>query len=412
MPNSLTLKELFDRHFEHVRFDNQLAADCYHFQVGVVHKSDEHMKFFGGNLLGCYALRFMERDVAKFFDEVAGVDPDEIARELPNVKAINMSYEISSDIFNQTVFYMIHRFLTTNEIKNHQVRLHAAYNLALIFNYRCVCALATGYFKYPPDVKTAEAVYANLSNQFILKKLGTWQALMNYRADEITKHDGLHNKTLIEYTNDKAIIEMINDCQGRIRGYIKSIYGVLVDISASGGKIHTSSNLAVNADGVEVIKDKVHNLEIYTGYILSTVPDRNAFVKPELINIVAKTMYTMQIRGFTLVLEWMSDNFGAKDCPEIEQFVTKTMEHSFEYLSENGSILKNTRDLAGMLTKLKGFYTSSRTSDEGLLELRDIGTSIVNKAVGKSNEQAIAAIRTGLMLYVCLRAYTKKYYGG
>lgn len=138
--------------------------------------------------------------------------------------------------------------------------------------------------------------------------------------------------------------------------------------------------------------------------------DKNSFIKAELIQVIVKVMFTMQERGFKLVLEWMSDNINTK--PQVEEFVRLVLVHSFNYLAEHGSVLKNTKDLSGMLSKLKGIYNSSRSSDAELLKLRYLGTKLIGESIGKTNEQTVAAIRTGIMLYICLRAYTKHYYGG
>lgn len=404
-----TLLEVFDEHLAKVKFNQNLANALYRFQVGFVNKNEEHMAFFGGKLLGVQVVRFTQQDSTNFFD-ILNVDSEAIRTDiLENVKDIKESWKVTNDVITMTLFYLIHRFLTS-PLLDPKKREDAAKQCALIFNYRWISAFIRDYFRFPADPKLAQTTYVNLSNRFLIKKLGSWQEVMSYRSEEMIHGDGIHRNTLLKFNDDVAIIYAVNDSEGRIRDMVKNIYAEMVRTQHSGERIGVSSGTVIDADGQEVIKDRIHGLENYTTYILNVIPDRNSFIKKELVSVVAKVMYTMQERGFVKVLEWMSEHYATE--PEIEEIVRKVLIHSFNYLIDNGQILKNTRDLAGLLTKLKGIYVSSRSSDEDLLELRDIGTSLIGKAIGKTNEQTVAAIRTGLFLYICLRTYTKHHYGG
>lgn len=404
-----TLDEIFDTLLSDVKYNQQLATDLYRFQVKFVNKNEEHMAFFGGKLLGVHVVRFTEQDFSNFFD-IVDVDPNQISRAIvDHVPEIKGTWKVTNDILSMTTMYLIHKFLTTNLIDDIK-RERAALDVALIFHYRWIAALIRDYFRFPADPKLAEATYANLSNRFLIKRLKNWQDVLSYRASEMLGVTSIHRNTLLKFNNNSDIIYCVNDTQGRIRDMVKNIYSEMVHTHNSGDRIHTTTGNTIDTDGVDVIKDRIHGLEIYTNYLLSVVSDKNSFIKQELIQVIVKVMYTMQERGFKLVLEWMSDNIGTK--PQIEKFIRLVLIHSFNYLAEHGSVLKNTKDLAGMLAKLKGIYNSSRSSDPELLQLRDLGTQLIADSIGKTNEQTVAAIRTGIMLYVCLRAYTKHYYGG
>lgn len=404
-----SLKELFDEHLGRIKFNQALANEFYRFQVEFVNKNEDHMAFFGGKMLGVQVVRFTEQDYTKFFD-IIDLDRDRVKYEIVNyVDAIPESWKVANDVFSETCMYLIHRFLTS-PLMSEERRERAALDVALTFNYRWIAALIRDYFRFPADPKLAQATYANLSQRFLIKKLGSWQEVMTYRANEMIAKEGLHRQTFLRYNDDGEIVRALNDSQGRIRDMVKNVYAEMVKAHNSGDKIHMTGSTTIDSDGVDVIKDRVHGLESYTNYLLSVIPDRNSFIKQELVQVIVQVMYTMQERGFVKVLDWISLNIATK--PQVEEFVRLTLIHSFNYLSEHGSILKNTKDLAGLLAKLKGIYNSSRSSDEDLLKLRDLGTSLIGESIGKTNEQTVAAIRTGILLYICLRAYTKHHYGG
>lgn len=406
---SKTLDEVFDEHLGHLKFNQALATELYRFQVRFVNKNEEHMAFFGGKLLGVHVVRFSDQDFTNFFD-IIDIDPDKITHEIVHhIPEIKGTWKVTNDVLSMTTMYLIHKFLTTN-LMSEEKRERVALDIALIFNYRWIAALIRDYFRFPADPKLAQATYANLSNRYLIKRLNSWQEVLTYRANEMLGKESIHRNTLLKFNNNSDIIYCVNDSQGRIRDMVKNIYGEMVATRDSGERIHINSGTTIDTDGVDVIKDRIHGLEIYTNYILSVILDKDSFIKQELTQVIVKVMHTMQERGFKRVLEWISNNAGTS--PQVEEFVRLVLVHSFNYLSEHGSVLKNTKDLSGMLAKLKGIYNSSRSSDEDLLKLRDIGTKIVYDSIGKTNEQTVAAIRTGVMLYICLRTYTKHYYGG
>lgn len=343
------------------------------------------------------------------YDDILDIDVLGLKKAIEGVEAINQEYRISSDTFNLICMYLIHRFLTTPMLEDSK-REKAAIDCALIFNYRTISAIMMGWFKYPVDPKLAQATYANLSYRFLIKKLGSWQEVMLYRAKDLVGEESIHREAFVAFTDDYATVRIVNDARGRITDMVKNIYAEMMRANKDGEKIHTTSSVTIDADGEEIIRDKIHGLQKYTSYLLSVLHDRDSFIKQELVQIVSKIMFTMQVRGFTQTLEWMSHESGQLKHPEIEVFVKLILTHSYNYLLANGHQVGNMRDISGLLGKLKGAYVSSRTSEPDLLKLREMGTEIVKVATGKSNEQSIAAIRTGLFLYVSLRAFTKHHY--
>lgn len=405
-----TIIEVFDEHFSHLKFNQHLATLVYRFQVWFVNKNEEHMAFFGGKLLGVQVVRFTSQDFSRFFDEVANIDPSRIKNDiLHDVDDIKDNFKVAGDVFSLTCFYFIYRFLNS-PLLDEKKRQRAAMDCALICQYRWIAALIRDYFIFPADPKLAQATYANLSDRYIIKKVGSWQEVMCYRAERLLSDDGIHKQTLHRFNDDLAIIYAVEDTQGRIRDMVKNIYGEMMKASRSGEKIHTTGSTAIDADGADIIKDRIHGVDSYITYILMTIPDRGSFIKSELVAVISQVMHTMQERGFVKVLEWMSDNISTH--PEIEALVRSVLIHSFNYLLDHGHVLKNTKDLAGLLVRLKGVYVSSRSTDTDLLQLRTTGTELIANAIGKTNEQTVAAIRTGIFLYICLRSYTKHHYTG
>lgn len=404
-----TLRDVFDSGFSHVKFNRSLADKLHRFQTRFVHKNSEHMEFFGGKTIGVQVVRFTPPDYDAIYDDIFDIDNDGLGQALLEVSAINPEWKISTDVFNHICIYAIHRFLTTPMLSDSD-REKAAINVALILNYRHISSIITEWFRYPVDPQLAEATYANLNNRFLIRKMSSWQEVLLYRSKEFVSKSSIHREMLVKYNDDYGIIKVVNDARGRIVSLVKYIYAEMEKTRQRGEKLLSSKETMTNFEGEEVLKDKTHNLLNYTNYILSIVSDHDSFIKMELVDLVVRVMATVQKKAFLKTLEWMSLNYGHKEHPEIEETITTTLVHSFNYFLSNNYVLRDRSNLAGLLGKLKNIYVSSRSTDIDIMKLRDLGTKVVTNATSKHNEQSIAAVRTSILLYIGLRTYTKHHY--
>ena len=193
---------------------------------------------------------------------------------------------------------------------------------------------------------------------------------------------------------------------------LKNIYNVQKNLQTT--TITSSSSTFIESDGEEVLKDKEKSLETYKRYLEGIIADKHSFIKLDLISIIENSNKTMPSQMFRSTLSWISDTYGkgSEGKLEIDEIVVKLMNHLLSYLYLNRNTMKNKSDISGLLSKMKGVYTSSRTTEETLLEIRDDMEGIVRRATKVKSGSAIAATRTGVMLYIVLRAFTMKHYQG
>ena len=59
---------------------------------------------------------------------------------------------------------------------------------------------------------------------------------------------------------------------------------------------------------------------------------------------------------------------------------------------------------------MRGAYTSSKSSNDLLLKLRDLGDNLVKQMTGIRTPIVVTSIRTSFMLYVVLRTLTMDTY--
>jgi hypothetical protein len=403
------VNSVFNEYCEHLKFDAVLAKKFYSFRIEFENKNDDHMSFFGGNLLGVQVVRFTEQEKNTWFTDIMMVNDLELEQAILDLPAINPNFHVSSDLFNLSALWLVHKFLNS-PLLNDEQKHQAMINICLMLNYRFLTSRLAHNFKFPAEKEIAEATYTQLSNKFAIKQHGSWRATMIARSEDFISKTGIHYETLKKFNNDFKIVDTLNDAQNRIRSMIKNITEEFYKVRSQGIKVTISKSTSVNIDGVEMLKDRTKSLIGYGRYMHSIVTDRNAFIKPELIEVIAKILHTMPAKLLTQTLEWICANYNYDKNKLSEKLIDLTLTHSFSYLSENKNLLQRNNDLPTLLAKLRGVYMSSRSSDSDLIEMREISEVIVSQSAKTKSSSVVASVKTGVLLYIVLRAYTMNYY--
>lgn len=398
----ITIKQIFDEQFSHVKFDRKLAKELYNYQLSFL-KTKDHLEFIGGNLLGVQQVRFKDRDVLKLFD-ILDVDFSELSHALKKATNVNQNYKISSDVFNLSIFYMLHRFEVSDLDDGSKHR--AKYDCAMLFNYRTIAALISNGFRYKTDPAVMQIAYSNLSNKFLIKRLGSWGKVFDYRSNDLIGKDSIHLDTINKFDDDFSIIYAINDAQGRIRDIFKSYYSEFMKVHQSGLKIQSTASSSIDKNGDERIMEKVGNIESVVNDIMNTLNEEHAFIKDDLVSVISSSNVNTSTRSIRMVLLYLVDNYHDHSHAAIEDFVKGIIIYTFALLKEHASGI-NRRDYSKLLELLKNLYLSSRTEEPELLRLRDLGETIVRDALEHGSKSLIYSTRTSIILYISLLAIIK-----
>ena len=407
---SVTLKNVFDTLCGHVDINTQFLKKIKAYQISFVTKNADHIRFFGGNLTGVDVVRFKDEDVNRWFDEIIETDERDLEEQIALVEDVNQDFAVAGSTFNISCAWVAYAISSSKHLNDTQ-KHDGLIDLFLILQYKFITSLLYHYFKYPASKEVAEATYAELNYRFALKQHGSWSALLKARAEDIIKPTGIHHNTIKTFSPDTKVVYLLGDTQGSLRSMLKSYYAVFDTVVKSGRRID-SVNAVVEHDGVEILRDRTHALSRYVRYVHSIIGDRNSFIKNELLTVIEKAVSTMPVKLFTETLNWMSDNAKVSRSNDIEDVINETLIHAFDYFSQNRSVIQNTSDLPAMLFRLRGVYMSSRSTDAALFQLRAKTEKLVQIATGNKNQSNLASTRTGVLLYIVLRAFTMKHYAG
>lgn len=397
-----SLSEVFERHFEHTKFDAKLARKVYEFQVWLSTKNQEHTQFFGSNLLGCHVLRFLPKEVLGFFDRVIEIDYVLLEKDIRKLTTIYHENSISGDIFNLTMMYMIHRFYqsTALDVKR---RMRAAFDVAMIFCYRSVIALTNNYFTYAADPKIAQAAYSSLSNQNLIKKLGTWKKVCEYRAEEMTSKTGIVYERLFLFNDDITITNIIQDQQGRFRSIINLYYDKFDTIHSNGESVGVTSATLTDVDGDVVLRERTKSVENLIHQARSSLSDPNGFIQADLVTVVAEMNSNSSYRMIRATLEWMAKSYADPTWnPAIDKFVTDVIVQSMFYIGKHVSI-NHRKNLPVILKTLKDLYLATQSQDPDLLSIRKQGEKIMKGFNPQISATLMTSTRTAVILYFTLR---------
>ncbi len=403
-----SIKAIFDEECSHLKINRDFIKKIVNLESSFVNKKQEHVEFFGGALTGVQVVRFTEDDRNKLFIDILEVNDLELEERVHKLPAIETHRVVSSDIFNISCIWLIHA-IQNSPYLDEELKYEGMIRICLYLQYKFLTSRLFRHFRYPADPEIAAATYASLSYKYALKVHGSWGAALRARADSVINEKSIWYDVVQKMNTDDRVVQMLNDVQGRIRDMLKNIASVHYEMAERGVKILRSSAL-VETDGEMIFKDKSKSMGNYLRYINTVITDKNSFIRQELVDVISSVMPTMSPNNLVKVLEWSSINYRHLKDNQVEQTIELIMEHIFEYLTSNKSTLKNKNDLTGLLSKIRGIYMSSRSSDVKLLKIREETEKIVKSATKIKDASSIAATRTGFMLYIVLRAFTMQHY--
>lgn len=399
----ITLKMVLDELMEGREVDKALIDRVYRYHINYLNQSREYLEFFAGNLLGVQVVRFTLKNIRDFFGDVLGLDVLEVERAIRTVTTIDHTRAISSDPMNLMIMYLIHRFLSSPKLSEKE-RIRGAYDAALIFFYRALAIRQSQWFHFAANRNIAQAAYARLSNKFLLKQLGSWKAVLEYRAKELINEEGIHYKQLVLFQDDDRISYAVGDSENRIKSMYKYYYREFA-IAVNGSEmISTSSATIVDAENIEKLKEKFCSVDKAITLLRHALHDRQSFIKPELVKVITDINTNTSQRMLVSVLEWMSENSSSPaNHAKIDDFTRLVVVHSYHLVNEMGAGELN--DVPMVLVTLKNLYLSTRSRDVELTKIRKLGEAIVKQAAGKINSSLLMATRTSVILYLTLRTF-------
>lgn len=406
-----TVREVLDKHFADVKFDRALCQRIIDYTVRLMNRDSDHSAFFGGVLMGVNEIRFFDNDRELWFDDVIQIDEDLLQYDFERAEGIDPKHIVASNAFNHIPGYIAMRLFKENNIPmniRHQAMVHAFMTL----HVKYITSLLVRRFKYPAKREVAEATFAALKYTFDIKRIGSWGGLIRDRAEGIVAPDSIYYPFMMDKSDSYEYWSrrIVTDTQTRIRELIKKYYDMYLTTLAQGSRMISTSDVMINSDGEMALRDRVNGYSTYLRYMHTTMQHPDNLIKQPLLNIVENAMHTMPPDMLKESLLFMSRNIGQARSKDITTMVDESLLYAFDFMQANRSSTMRSTDLAALTQQIRAKVMAPKSDDIRVLKIRTVGEKIVKQATKSHHEGQIAATRTGIMLYLILRALTKSYY--
>ncbi len=402
------IRGVFEEYCGDIKIDRRFIRMLRQMRLAFVNRNSDHVQFFGGNLLGVYPVRYRTSDREQWYDEVLEANESDLVKAVKDLDSIDPTWVRASDPVNLSVVWLMYRIHNSSALSARD-KEQGLMDVLLMLQYKFISSIMSHFFPYPADHAVAVATYEALSRKFDLKKYGSWQALLEARAEAIMARSSIHYTTYTKLTDDDAIVYMVSDIQARLREIVKKTSAVFYRVKEQNLRISSTSS-TIEIDGMSEILDRQRDHSRYTRYLHSIITDKPTFIRQELVDVVGDVLHTMPERYLKETLEYCSDNYGAKGDKRIEKLIDETLLHAYEYLSNNRGVMSGPSDLGSLITKLRNIYMASRMSDPVLIGMRDLAEGIVKDSISSRNKAVMASVRTGLQIYLIIRAFSMNHY--
>lgn len=404
MSDFKSIKEIFENHGVHLVFDQKLTDKINIYCKTFINKNDDHIQFFGSNLTGVYPVRMTSVDEMEWVVDILGLDNIEIKRQVKALPHINENWVRGTDVFTLSGFWAAYRILNSNlPIKVKEKALHST---ILNIHFKYISSIMVHYFRFQVDKAVAQAVYDRLSLKFRLKTEGSWLGLLEYRANDLVAEKSIHYPTLLSYSPDDAIQYLITDTQGRMRDVVKNLWSVLAEVRLEDKRGINKS--MIDLDGDLSVRDVTAQLTPYKDYLMTISKEPNSFLKTEIVDIVCDVMTTMPPEVFKQAIQ-MVVALRVKNDPKVEKLLDLTMVHVFDQFAKDRTLQKSIKNLPVLIAHMRALYTAPRSKGD-ILELRAGFEALIHKYLKTRNPAVTSAVRTGVLLYIVIRTFSKEYY--
>lgn len=404
---AITIKSVFDGLCQELVVDNHLVSRIAKYKSNFINKNEDHIAFFGGNLLGVEIVRHTRTDRDVFFEDVVGIDENEARDLLLQTPLIESDFARLSDPYNSAALYLIYRL--HNSRLPEKVKSQAKLNVFYMLQVKLFTSLLSHWYDKPASVEEAKATYASLSMKFDIKQAGSWDVWFTQRAERFLAPSGIHSRVIDHFAPDNAVTYAVTEPQDRLREVVKKIFQVHLEVRRNGGRIRTTTSTLV-IDGELMVKSNTDSNKRYVTYVQNVMNDPNTFIREEVVTIVLEMVGTVSENLFREMLKWVSAAHRGRTKVPTDELCEELVLHAVEYIATNRVSLRRVDELALLIGRLKDLYMASRMKDVGLIKARKYAEEIVVKSRVSKSDAQISSLRTALELYIVVRALTMNYF--
>lgn len=402
-----TVKDVFDKLFERVRFDSNFYKKIVVNNIEFITRNNEFKNLFGSKLIGNHFIKYTMYDKDIFYNNLFDMSSSDIIDAIDDITTINKNFKIARDDVNLVCFYIAHRFLSNKDINKDRAEKYAK-EILNYFNYRTLVLISSNYFVYPISEEKALTLIERLNNKYIIKKVKNWNEYCQYRSQEYI--DSKFYDLLVKFNSDDELPNAITDLFNRTKDTLKNIYGEFIDMMENDDIIKSRKSVINDVEGQEVIVDKLDTPEKYFIKIENILVEKNTFIKKDFINVVTDIINSISYNQVEETLTLICDyNYSSRENNDkVLSFVKNVLVNTIYYLNKNSIFLHNKSDIVNVMNIIVGNVLYARGTDIEINKVKDQGDKLI-KEIYKVNKKIITDrniknIRNAIYIYIVLRS--------
>ncbi|WP_396190550.1 hypothetical protein [Flavobacterium sp.] len=401
----MKVKEAFDELLKGVKFDAGLYRKVLHNNIEFITRTHEHTQLFAGRQIGCYFLKYTMFDKNIFYNNLFDLEYDDVVDTVDQITSINPNFEIARDDINLICFYIAHRFLSNEELKEEN-RLEYAREVLNYFSYRTLVLRTARYFQYPISTEKAISLTERLSKKYVIKNVRNWNEYCQYRSTEYLKSKFLD--VLLKFNDDTLLPNAINDLYNRTNDTLKNIYSEFDVMMSTDNIIKSKSSVITDSEGSDVIADRVENIDKYITRIDNLLVDKSYLVRKDCIQVVVDILDSLSQKQVEEYLEMLLA-YSIRDRSshdKVKSHFNNILINAVDYLQKNNVYLGKNVSVLEVMNKLVGNVLYARGTDVDVHKVKEEGEELA-KLVYKTQKRNISDrnlknIRNALYLYIVL----------
>ena len=221
---------------------------------------------------------------------------------------------------------------------------------------------------------------------------------INYRSEQTLDPNADKRIRTIKKFKDLDVIDLISGIQGGMRSTFILYFNELV-IMRGLTSASSSDGMIESIGGEEKVRGVTDSNSKALARVMNSISTPDELINIQTVKAVVGIFPGLTVDLIVKVLDYLARNSHRKD---VIKFFTNAVIFNQKYLTEQGVFREHKDDTAYQAVKIRGAYTSSRTTDKTVIELRRAATKYSKKATSRVNKQVLSSIRNGLLVYIFL----------
>jgi len=397
------IKAVMDKHLGDKTIDKRLVKRILHVVSEFETRSEAHIAFLGTNLLGQYRTTYIGEDAATWMDTVLDVDDcNAFESDYHNLPTVNKEFFVTGSVLNMSFVYMAYR-IGTSDLPN-KIKTEAGVAIFKMLHYKYISSLMYRNFRFKTQEDIALALYEGLSYKNLLKRYGSFGALITARAEDVISSKSVHQRTLMTMRDDKACLYVLSDTQTRIRSVVNLLRDEYLRLRDLDTRISGRGLYITTEEGKE-LKDVIVNADMMRSTMDLSLVEASDFIRSEVLDYTLRIVPSATADNVQTVLQYYVDMHKR------DKRIIDTIETMVVYLTTVGK----SRDLAGMNTpdiiaKVRSMCRSSQLKNPHIKHIKKKVTDIVDDVLDDATSKIKAGTVIGVIIYIAIRTIAYKHY--